>query len=291
MNKVKGVTIVMGASTNETTNNKPWKCTGDLEYGGFHPEIINYKEQCQFCSRHRNELAPIGIKKKKKSLETNNNPPKKSFIKTQILPQLNRFKYGLIALIASAFGLNNETVQTQINSLTNQYLNPSVEEISEVKTSPTPIIVTPTPEKVVEEITEKVVEEIPEEVVEEVKNPPKIITISSNNKEIEIEEGKAIVIDNNLALSPNDRKRNYNMNITETNIVDFVLDPVKKKEDISISIFEYTSGDLKNKIHHSHDGSLREIVLDEGEYEIEVILMGYHTSTYQLEVNNLSDKL
>ncbi|GEM_PF-4338443 len=267
----------MDEETTQITN-EPWKCTGGLEYGGFHPEVINYQDQCQFCNRHRNELVPVNNKKKTIIKEKNNNSEKISLIKKYILPQINRYKYGVIALIASALGLNNETVKTQIENLIHQYLKPSPQVTSIPTNSPTSVI-TPTteitpPETVIE--TEKPPQEIQEEMIK----PPMIVTILPENKAVEIKAGSSQVVEDNIALSPEMKSKNYNVKVNETTIFNFKLNPVTKEGEVSLAILQ-----SQKTLHNSQTGELKEIVLDPGDYLIKISLIGETSNPYQLTIS------
>jgi hypothetical protein len=266
----------MGAEINETKH-EPWKCTGGLEYGGFHPEVINHEDQCQLCNRHRHELLPVNKKKNKITAEKKKNSEEKSFAKKHILPTLNRLKYGLIAIVASAFGLNNETVKTQIQSLSDQYRNQQ-QQTTVAKTTPTPVVEvqsTPTP-------TPTMVK--PEKPPEEIKKPSMIITTLPENKVVEISAGKPQVVDSKIALSPDVRRKNYQIKVDQTGTFNFKLSPINKPEEVAILVVQFLPNQPKDTLYHSHDGELKDVVLTPGEYVFEVVLMGYHSPNYELTI-------
>lgn len=253
----------MVEETNEI-NNSPWKCTGGLEYGGFHPEVINYQDQCQFCNRHRNEFLPVNSQKKKVKVETIISE-EKSLLKQHFIGQFNRYKYGLIALVASALGLNSETITNQLEILTNQFLKSSDQVTNQVTITPAPTT-TPTPTKT------------PQEVIK----PPMIVTGLPDNQVIIIKAGSSKVIDQNIALSPEIKTKKYQAQVNEKTIFNFKLNPVTKDREISLSIINKSN---QKSLSNSTNGELKEIVLEKGDYIIEVMLMENQPKTYQLSIS------
>jgi hypothetical protein len=269
----------MGAQQINETINEPWKCTGGLEYGGFHPEVINHEDHCQLCNRNRNELIPVVNKKKKASREKNENGEKTSFLKKYVLSHLGRLKYGLVALIASALGLNNGVIQDQMKNIGDQILTvssqatPEENATPEVKPQQTPQeTVTPT-------------EELEPDKPPEITKSPALITILPENKVIEFKGESAQIIDSNLVLSPEVKKKDYNLKINETSILNFKLAPVTKDKEVSLSIVHFLPDKTKDILYQSDKGELKEVVLNQGDYVIEVGLMGDNPRTYELIVD------
>jgi hypothetical protein len=279
----------MGAQQINETINEPWKCTGGLEYGGFHPEVINHEDHCQLCNRNRNELIPVVNKKKKASREKNENGEKTSFLKKYVLSHLSRLKYGLVALIASALGLNNGVIQDHIKNIGDQFLTvssqvtPEDNATAEINPQQTPQeTLTPTPSVTP---TEELEQKNPPEKPPEITKSPTLITILPENKVIQFKGESAQIIDNNIALSPNLKKKNYNLKINETSILNFKLAPVTKDKEVSLSIVHFLPDKTKDILYQSDKGELKEVVLNQGDYVIEVGLMVDNPRTYELIVD------
>ena len=256
---------------NIQNSEQEWKCIGGSEYGGFHPEVINYGDKCEICQRRRLDTEDYQSSNFLQDLFV--------WFTRNVLPNLYRYRFIILAIIAALFNINSQVSKSKIaksqnSSSYNQDKLTNVQDkdiddegkFGQIQSDLNNY----------EEELNKLRAELDKYKVST------WIAVPKDDKIIRIDAGNNKVIDwGNLY--PNSRGAIYHLQINEDSNLTFQLNNLINNAHVSLEIYKLLPNRSKNPIHRSNQGDLTAFV-ESGAYILEVCLTSHKPTSYSLNI-------